>query len=74
MSICGAGAFTEFVEPTITVRSTGAAPLIGPTPTCNPLGSVSNVNVVVFGYRKTLFVSVKPLPSVAVSCSSRNVG
>jgi len=58
----------------MSVRMSGAVPLVGPTTSESPPGLVSNVSDVVFGYRKTLFVSVSPPESVAVSCSSRNVG
>ena len=70
-SVCGPGALSPWVEPWMTVRVNGAAPLNEPTESCRPAGAVSNVSATVFGSSRRRTVLVRPDASVAVSSSSR---
>ena len=70
-SVCGPGALSPWVEPWMTVRVNGAAPLNAPTESSRPAGAVSNVRVTVFGSSRRFTVLASPDASVAVSSSSR---
>ena len=62
------------LPPRITVFVNGVAAALLPAPIVNPEGTESSVSTVVFGSSRTLFVSLSPLESVAVSVSSRYDG
>jgi hypothetical protein len=55
----------------MTVRVKGAVPELLPTVSWSPEGLVANVRFTVLGSRRTVFASVRPPESVAVSVSSR---
>src|SRR5207244_12711863 len=73
-SVCGVGALTEFVEPTMTVRVNGAAAACEPTASCRPLRTLANASWTVVGSRRRVSDACSPFESVAVSVSSSHDG
>ena len=69
--VWGETALTEFVEPMITVRVTGAVPAVLPTTSWRPAGLDAKVRFTVCGSSWMLSTSVSPPASVAVRRSSR---
>jgi hypothetical protein len=64
-------ALTEFADPKMTVLGKGVRELLLPTASCKPEGVDAKFRTTVCGYRRTLWVSVRPRVSVTVSLISR---
>src|SRR5690349_24991673 len=72
--LCGLGALTELLDPTVTVRVNGVTCSTVPTTSRAPLGLEVNVRFTVRGFSRTVWDVVLPSESVAVNVRSRNDG